>query len=175
MHLFGQAIWRLVACLSEPVNWLVRWQGKGGGSELILGTFAALCYLARQITVIPFLVYIALELRSELRGRGRASWLAPLAAPLIIAVVAHHIWLHHVHGLPYWAAQSFLHWPSLGSLHRLTSMLVCVPLQLAPLCAGLIGPARIGITAGASTPNSKIGEAVVRILATRGLDLPDVD
>src|SRR5688572_25248709 len=38
-----------------------------------------------------------------------------------------------------------------------------------------MGPVRIGITAGASTPNSKIGEAVVRILATRGLDLPDVD
>jgi 4-hydroxy-3-methylbut-2-enyl diphosphate reductase len=34
---------------------------------------------------------------------------------------------------------------------------------------------RLGITAGASTPNSKIGEAVVRILATRGLDLPDVE
>ena len=31
-----------------------------------------------------------------------------------------------------------------------------------------------GITAGASTPNSKIGEAVMRILATRGLELPDV-
>jgi 4-hydroxy-3-methylbut-2-enyl diphosphate reductase len=37
-----------------------------------------------------------------------------------------------------------------------------------------IGASRIGITAGASTPNSKIGEAVVRILATRGLELPDV-
>ena len=37
------------------------------------------------------------------------------------------------------------------------------------------GPVRIGITAGASTPNSKIGEAVVRILATRGLDLPSVE
>jgi 4-hydroxy-3-methylbut-2-en-1-yl diphosphate reductase len=36
------------------------------------------------------------------------------------------------------------------------------------------GPLRVGITAGASTPNSKIGEAVIRILATRGLDLPDV-
>jgi 4-hydroxy-3-methylbut-2-en-1-yl diphosphate reductase len=36
------------------------------------------------------------------------------------------------------------------------------------------GALRIGITAGASTPNSKIGEAVVRILATRGLDLPEV-
>ncbi len=30
----------------------------------------------------------------------------------------------------------------------------------------------IGITAGASTPNNKIGEAVVRILNTRGQDLP---
>ena len=36
------------------------------------------------------------------------------------------------------------------------------------------GPVRIGITAGASTPNSKIGEAVIRILATRGLDLPEL-
>ena len=36
------------------------------------------------------------------------------------------------------------------------------------------GPVTLGITAGASTPNSKIGEAVVRILATRGLDLPQV-
>jgi 4-hydroxy-3-methylbut-2-enyl diphosphate reductase len=36
------------------------------------------------------------------------------------------------------------------------------------------GPVSIGITAGASTPNSKIGEAVVRILATRGLDLPEI-
>ena len=34
------------------------------------------------------------------------------------------------------------------------------------------GPLRLGITAGASTPNSKIGEAVMRILATRGLELP---
>ena len=36
------------------------------------------------------------------------------------------------------------------------------------------GAVTLGITAGASTPNSKIGEAVVRILATRGLDLPDI-
>jgi 4-hydroxy-3-methylbut-2-en-1-yl diphosphate reductase len=35
------------------------------------------------------------------------------------------------------------------------------------------GKIRVGITAGASTPNSKIGEAVIRILATRGLELPD--
>lgn len=33
------------------------------------------------------------------------------------------------------------------------------------------GPLRIGVTAGASTPNNKIGEAVGRILATRGLSL----
>ena len=32
-------------------------------------------------------------------------------------------------------------------------------------------PLRIGVTAGASTPNNKIGETVVRILATRGLTL----
>ena len=34
------------------------------------------------------------------------------------------------------------------------------------------GPVRVGLTAGASTPNNKIGEAIVRILATRGLE-PD--
>ena len=33
------------------------------------------------------------------------------------------------------------------------------------------GPVRIGVTAGASTPNNKIGETVGRILATRGLVL----
>ena len=37
------------------------------------------------------------------------------------------------------------------------------------------GALTLGITAGASTPNSKIGEAVVRILATRGLELPSLD
>ena len=31
------------------------------------------------------------------------------------------------------------------------------------------GPLRVGITAGASTPNNKIGETVARILATRGI------
>jgi len=34
------------------------------------------------------------------------------------------------------------------------------------------GPVVVGLTAGASTPNVKIGEAVVRILATRGLAAP---
>ncbi len=33
-----------------------------------------------------------------------------------------------------------------------------------------IGAVRVGITAGASTPNNKIGEAVARIFATRGVD-----
>jgi 4-hydroxy-3-methylbut-2-enyl diphosphate reductase len=32
------------------------------------------------------------------------------------------------------------------------------------------GPVRVGITAGASTPNNKIGETVARLLATRGID-----
>ena len=32
------------------------------------------------------------------------------------------------------------------------------------------GPVRVGLTAGASTPNNKIGEAVARIFATRGLE-----
>jgi 4-hydroxy-3-methylbut-2-enyl diphosphate reductase len=35
------------------------------------------------------------------------------------------------------------------------------------------GAVRVGLTAGASTPNNKIGEAIVRILATRGLDPTD--
>ena len=33
------------------------------------------------------------------------------------------------------------------------------------------GAVRVGLTAGASTPNNKIGEAIVRILATRGVEL----
>jgi 4-hydroxy-3-methylbut-2-enyl diphosphate reductase len=36
-------------------------------------------------------------------------------------------------------------------------------------------PVRIGLTAGASTPNNKIGETVARILATRGLALATTD
>src|SRR5207249_10847695 len=33
------------------------------------------------------------------------------------------------------------------------------------------GPLTVGVTAGASTPNNKIGETVERIAATRGLSL----
>lgn len=36
------------------------------------------------------------------------------------------------------------------------------------------GPFELGITAGASTPNNKIGEALLRILSIRGID-PDVE
>jgi 4-hydroxy-3-methylbut-2-enyl diphosphate reductase IspH len=31
---------------------------------------------------------------------------------------------------------------------------------------------KVGITAGASTPNNKIGDVVARVLATRGLAAP---
>ncbi|MHB8838543.1 MAG: 4-hydroxy-3-methylbut-2-enyl diphosphate reductase [Gemmatimonadaceae bacterium] len=33
------------------------------------------------------------------------------------------------------------------------------------------GPVTVGLTAGASTPNNKIGDAVARVFATRGIDL----
>ena len=37
------------------------------------------------------------------------------------------------------------------------------------------GPARIGVTAGASTPNNKIGDAVARIFGTRGIPAEAID
>ena len=36
------------------------------------------------------------------------------------------------------------------------------------------GAVRVGVTAGASTPNNKIGETVARILATRGIDVASI-
>ena len=33
------------------------------------------------------------------------------------------------------------------------------------------GPFELGITAGASTPNNKIGEALIRVLQIRGIDV----
>src|SRR5574340_1147082 len=36
------------------------------------------------------------------------------------------------------------------------------------------GPVRVGITAGASTPNNKIGDAIARIFLTRGIEPPHV-
>ncbi|MGA1417516.1 MAG: 4-hydroxy-3-methylbut-2-enyl diphosphate reductase, partial [Gemmatimonadaceae bacterium] len=38
----------------------------------------------------------------------------------------------------------------------------------------MAGPVRVGVTAGASTPNNKIGETVARILATRGIDVASI-
>jgi len=32
------------------------------------------------------------------------------------------------------------------------------------------GPLRVGVTAGASTPNNRIGEAIGRVFATREID-----
>lgn len=37
------------------------------------------------------------------------------------------------------------------------------------------GPVQLGITAGASTPNNKIGEAVLRILKIKGIEVPRED
>jgi 4-hydroxy-3-methylbut-2-enyl diphosphate reductase len=37
------------------------------------------------------------------------------------------------------------------------------------------GPVTVGITAGASTPNNKIGEAVARVFLTRGIDPAGVE
>ena len=36
------------------------------------------------------------------------------------------------------------------------------------------GPVSVGLTAGASTPNNKIGDAVARVFATRGIDLAGI-
>jgi 4-hydroxy-3-methylbut-2-enyl diphosphate reductase len=36
------------------------------------------------------------------------------------------------------------------------------------------GPFSLGLTAGASTPNNKIGEALVRVLKIRGIDVTEI-
>jgi len=36
------------------------------------------------------------------------------------------------------------------------------------------GPVRVGLTAGASTPNNVVGDVVVRILALRGRTVADL-
>jgi 4-hydroxy-3-methylbut-2-enyl diphosphate reductase len=36
------------------------------------------------------------------------------------------------------------------------------------------GPVTVGLTAGASTPNNKIGDAIARVFATRGIDPADL-
>jgi 4-hydroxy-3-methylbut-2-enyl diphosphate reductase len=63
--------------------------------------------------------------------------------------------------------------PESGSVHHRLPGLKHQEADTAPWLPS--GPTTLGITAGASTPNSKIGEAVVRILATRGLDLPEIE
>jgi 4-hydroxy-3-methylbut-2-enyl diphosphate reductase len=34
------------------------------------------------------------------------------------------------------------------------------------------GPVVVGLTAGASTPNNKVGHTIERLLASRGLEVP---
>jgi len=36
------------------------------------------------------------------------------------------------------------------------------------------GSVRVGVTAGASTPNNKIGDAVARIFGTRGISAEEI-
>ena len=63
--------------------------------------------------------------------------------------------------------------PEAGAIHfRLAGVQHVEATRTGWLPAG--GPVRIGVTAGASTPNNKIGETVARILATRGLVLETV-
>jgi len=63
--------------------------------------------------------------------------------------------------------------PAAGTVHfRLPEVKHAEETRANWLPAGV--PTRIGVTAGASTPNNKIGETVARILATRGLVLETV-
>jgi len=63
--------------------------------------------------------------------------------------------------------------PAAGTVHfRLPEVKHAEETRANWLPAGV--PMRIGVTAGASTPNNKIGETVARILATRGLVLETV-
>jgi 4-hydroxy-3-methylbut-2-enyl diphosphate reductase len=57
--------------------------------------------------------------------------------------------------------------PELGSIHYRVAQIHHVETDATDWLPP--GPVRVGVTAGASTPNNKIGEVVVRILATRGL------
>ncbi len=63
--------------------------------------------------------------------------------------------------------------PSSGAIHHLPigSKVETVAQQWLPT----EGDVRIGITAGASTPNNKIGDAVGRIFLTRGIALAELD
>ncbi|HKN66560.1 MAG TPA: 4-hydroxy-3-methylbut-2-enyl diphosphate reductase [Gemmatimonadaceae bacterium] len=61
--------------------------------------------------------------------------------------------------------------PESGSIHFRRAGIKHVEAEVQDWLPGT-GPVRVGLTAGASTPNNKIGEAIVRILATRGIS-PD--
>lgn len=62
--------------------------------------------------------------------------------------------------------------PTAGSIHY---RLAQIKHSEADLVGWLpAGPVRVGITAGASTPNNKIGDVVARVLATRGLSVDSV-
>jgi 4-hydroxy-3-methylbut-2-enyl diphosphate reductase len=55
-----------------------------------------------------------------------------------------------------------VHYRRAGKHHQEATAAHWLPVQ---------GPVRVGVTAGASTPNNRIGQAVVRIFATRGVSL----
>ena len=65
--------------------------------------------------------------------------------------------------------------PERGTIrHKLAGMAADGEVETADWLAAP-GPVRVGITAGASTPNNKIGEAVARIFATRGIDPASIE
>ncbi|HEY9228136.1 MAG TPA: 4-hydroxy-3-methylbut-2-enyl diphosphate reductase [Gemmatimonadaceae bacterium] len=57
--------------------------------------------------------------------------------------------------------------PDAGTIHYRPAAIKHSEADAADWLPG--GPVRVGVTAGASTPNNKIGDVVTRILATRGL------
>ena len=63
--------------------------------------------------------------------------------------------------------------PAAGTIHYRLPEVKHVEVTLADWLA-TDGPLRIGVTAGASTPNNKIGDTVARLLATRGLVFPGI-
>ena len=60
--------------------------------------------------------------------------------------------------------------PELGTIHYRPAGVQHSERDMSDWLPG--GPVRVGITAGASTPNNKIGDVVARVLATRGLHAP---
>ena len=63
--------------------------------------------------------------------------------------------------------------PALGTLHYRVAGVQHVEADATGWLPAS-GAVRVGITAGASTPNNKIGEAVARILATRGISVDSI-